>query len=65
MLSITKRIDVQVVRTSRGGRWLGVKVLSSHEGSIGLGIAEIVYSLGSYARPSANERVEPWLSSVE
>jgi hypothetical protein len=63
MHSISKRIDVQLVRMSRGGRWLGLRVVSSHEGSIGLGVAEIVYSLGSYARPSATERVEPWLSS--
>lgn len=65
MLSITRHFDVQVARLPRQARWFGIKPVSSAEGSIGIGIVEIVYSFGTCTRPLPAERVEPWLSSVD
>jgi hypothetical protein len=63
MRSIIKPIDVHVARTRPDARWFGVRLVSACEGSIGVGIAEIVYSLGTYQPPVPQDRVEPWLSS--
>jgi hypothetical protein len=65
MLSIRKFIDVQVIRMPRGARWFGVNPVSPREGSIGIGIAEVAYSLHAPDRPVPVERVEPWLSSTD
>ncbi len=65
MLASTRHIDVHVTRMTREARWFGVRRVAPRKGSIGIGIAEIVYSLGACSRPVQTERVEPWFSSID
>jgi hypothetical protein len=65
MSTSTRSIDFHVARMPPKARWFGVRLISAREGSIGVGVAEIVYSLGAYQPPVPADRVEPWLSSSE
>lgn len=65
-MAVTKKhIDFHVTRMPRDGRWFGLRLVSSREGSIGIGVAEIGYSLGAYTPPLQSDRVEPYFSSVD
>ncbi len=63
MSTITRSIDVHVARMQPDARWFGIRLVSARAGSIGVGVAEIVYSLGGYQPPVPPDRVEPWLAA--
>jgi hypothetical protein len=65
MSTSTRSIDVRVAPMLPKARWFGLRLVSAREGSIGVGVAEIVYSLGAYQPPVPPDRVEPWLSSSD